>query len=154
MKKIPEKQTADLYSDLQNHIEENQLIWARGFITSLISVIITLALLFIIGFFLKFIPNDIDMEKIKSVYYVPFNSFWPEAPERARYIVTTVLFPVLFVIFYLFASKLKIQRSHILFAGYIFPVILFFEILVFFIECLCRRILSINSRLKMSFSCR
>ena len=74
------------------------------------------------------------MGKIKAIYYVFFDSFWPEAPERARFIMTTVLFPVFFVSFYWFVSKVKIQRSLILFAGYIFPVVLFFEIFVFFIE--------------------
>jgi hypothetical protein len=134
LKNKPEKQSADLCSGLQDYSGESQLLLERRFFNCLISVIITLACLYVIGYFLKYVPNDIDMGKIKATYYVYFDSFLPEAPERARYVMTTFLFPVFFVFFYWLAGKLKIKQSVILKAGFVFSVILFFEILIFCVE--------------------
>ena len=120
-------------SDLRNQFEEGQL-WERLFFNSLVSVILTLACLYIIGYFLKYVPNDIDMGKINAVYFINPISICPEAPERAAYIMTTFLFPTFFVLFYLLVSKIKIKQSVILYSGLIFPVVLFLEILICYIE--------------------
>lgn len=134
LKNKSEKQSLDICCDLQNHSGEGQLIGERQFFNGLVSVVLTLACLYVVGYFLKYVPNDIDMGKIKATYYLYFDSFKPEAPERARYIMTMLLFPVLFVLFYWRIARMNISRSVILFTRYFPPVILIFEIIAFFVE--------------------
>ena len=71
----------------------------------LYSLYAAITIVIIIGYFLSYIPNELDKEFILNNYNVDLKYFVAENSEKAQYVFCTALFPVI----YLFLSML-IQR--------------------------------------------
>lgn len=76
-----------------------------------IALIITIFCIMVLGICLNFIPNSQNVEYIESTYIKDISNFVAEKSECIQYIVLTITFPLLFVIFYKIISK-KIDLSN------------------------------------------
>ncbi len=89
------------------HYEEDQTSLCTFF-----ALVMTVSILVLVACALAFLPNTLDTAYIEAHYNLPLKYFVPEAPETAQYLVLSVLFPVLFVVFYkLFAGVRGRQRD-------------------------------------------
>ena len=113
---------------------ENQALLERGYFNTCFAVIFTMCFLYIIGYFLQYIPNSVDTDYISKHFFLVIVSFQPEAPERAVYIMSTFLFPVLFAFFYWTFSKLTFKPSTILSYNNLFPAVFICELILFISE--------------------
>lgn len=101
-----------------NKIENNRNmdLYARDdtkSIYSFFALAITIPLLIIIGYLLSFIPNTLDTDIIKNTYNLPLKDFAPEKSETCQYLILSVLFPILFCIFYMiFSNTIKKNGMH------------------------------------------
>lgn len=107
-------------------------------LNTFVAAIISFFILFTIGCLLNYVPNGISYEYIKTTFVEDIHQFKPEAPERYKYIILTVLFPILFTSLFWLSGKLKKGLSHRKVIAYSLLVLsllwLFITILISMIE--------------------
>jgi len=103
----------------------------RRIFNTFFSAALSFVFILIVGYFLKYVPNKIDSEFVVKKFFLFFDSFNPEAPERARYIMATFLFPVLFTLIFEIISKSRIKGSVLKVSRYILPTVFICELFVF-----------------------
>jgi hypothetical protein len=94
------------------YIKDDESTYINMLLNTFLAAILTFLILFVIGYLLNFVPNEISYEYIKTTFVVDINQFNPEAPERLKYIILTVLFPLLFTALFRLSGKLKKSLSH------------------------------------------
>ena len=73
-----------------------------------IAFFITIVVLVVIGYLLSFIPDELDYKMIEETYTIDnVPHFVSEKSEFIQYVVLTVSFPILFILFYKLLSKVK-----------------------------------------------
>lgn len=76
-----------------------------------ISYFLTTYCLIIIGSLLARIPNVLNMDQIKSIYYCDYLGFTSETSEKLQYIVLTISFPLLYLFFNRIISRWKMKSD-------------------------------------------
>lgn len=56
---------------------------------------------------LSFIPDELDIEYLEDTYMLSTSNFVAEKSENIQYIVLTISFPILFIVFYKIIEKIK-----------------------------------------------
>ena len=89
----------------------------KKYYISFISFSLTAIVLLAVGYVLSFIKNELEVKYILETYNISLDHFVSERSEKIQYIVLTLLFPFVFIIFYKLvdklADKIKIGISNI-----------------------------------------
>lgn len=98
----------------------------RIFLDSILAILFSIGILLIVDYFLKFVPNNLDLDFIQKTYNVRLGFFVAEKPELYQYIFSTILFPILFSIFYKILSGFKTKNTKLTigFSNYIEVVVI------------------------------
>ena len=101
---------------------------------SFIAMFLTIAVLIVTGYIIKrVVPNTFDANYIKNNCVGELSVFKPEKAERYQYFILTVMFPILFFLFYLIANKFRKKEKDIQLFAKSYP---FFLIAIFAFFCI------------------
>lgn len=103
----------------------------KNYFISFFSISLTWITLITIGYGLSFIKNELDVKYIMETYNISLNNFVPEKSEKIQYIVLTILFPFVFIMFYKVIDKIKLSINNI--NPYLRVIALVASITVFYI---------------------
>lgn len=89
---------------------------------SFFSMVLSLATLGLAAWLLSFVKNELDVERILSTYVLPLEDFFAERPERCQYMVLTVLFPIVYMLFYALLRRVRIRPGVLFACEVLYPV--------------------------------
>ena len=76
-----------------------------------LAFIITVISILIIGSLLSFFPNELDVDYIDEKFIQPNSQFVAEKSELLQYIILTVSFPILFIIYFFLMKNIKYKEN-------------------------------------------
>jgi len=86
-------------------------------ITSCFAFLAATTVTIIIGILLNFVPNVLDTEHIINTYNFGIEYFVPETSEKLQYIICTLSFPILYILFHLWFRNYSIKGNALLING-------------------------------------
>ncbi len=116
----------------------------------IITFLLTAISVILIGFLLSFIPNHLDESYILANFVVPLADFVSERSEKLQYMICTVSFPVLYLVFHFALRKVRwsvseanVQRIlSVLFIAAVFGILWIVYIKPFYLDAFSLRLKS------------
>jgi len=78
---------------------------------SFFAMAFSLTVLGIVAWLLSFVKNELDVQHILSTYVLPLEDFFAERPERYQYMALTLLFPIVYMLFYAGIRRIRVSPA-------------------------------------------